>query len=106
MMSAVNKWGCIFMTLLLIVTWHLPGFLKFMFEHPLFTAELLGMSFISAIGQFFVYRMIKQFKQHFVPFTITSRKILTVGISLLYYKHKTNLIQIGGLFLVLGTVVV
>lgn len=105
-MSAVNLWGCIFMVFLSTITWHLPGFLKFMFQHPLFSAELFGMSLISAVGQFFVYRMIKQFKQHFVPFTITSRKILTVGLSLFIYGHKTNGYQVFGFLLVLGTVVV
>ena len=48
--------------------------------------------------------MIKQFKQHFVPFTITSRKILTVFISILFYHHKTNFIQMLGIFIVLSAV--
>lgn len=64
------------------------------------------MSLASGFGQFFVYRMIKQFKQHFVPFTISSRKILTVAISIVFYQHKTNWVQILGIFIVLFTVFV
>lgn len=52
----------------------------------------------------FVYRMIKQFKQHFVPFVITTRKIFTVGLSIIVYKHATNVWQILGLILVFGVV--
>jgi drug/metabolite transporter (DMT)-like permease len=64
------------------------------------------MSITSGAGQFFVYRMIKQFKQHFVPFTISSRKILTVGISIVFYGHATNWKQILGISIVLFTVFV
>ena len=59
---------------------------------------------VSSFGQFFVYRMIKQFKQHVLPFTITTRKIFTAIISILYYHHKTNFLQIVGILIVFGTV--
>jgi len=62
------------------------------------------MGILSTIGQMFVYRMIKQFKQHFVPFVITTRKIFTVGLSIIVYKHATNVWQILGLILVFGVV--
>lgn len=64
------------------------------------------MSVTSGFGQFFVYRMIKQFKQHFVPFTISSRKILTVALSIVFFKHKTNWLQIIGICIVLFTIFV
>lgn len=62
------------------------------------------MSVVSAFGQFFVYRMIKQFKQHVLPFTITTRKIFSVVLSIMFYKHQTHPIQQFGIVLVLGTV--
>jgi drug/metabolite transporter (DMT)-like permease len=62
------------------------------------------MGVLSTFGQMFVYRMIKQFKQHFPPFVITTRKIFTVGLSILYYHHETNLFQLIGLFLVFALV--
>jgi len=45
------------------------------------------MGVLSTIGQIFVYIMIKQFKQHFAPFVITTRRIFTVGLSIIYYRH-------------------
>lgn len=52
-----------------------------------------------------MYRMIKQFKQHIVPFVITTRKILTIFISILYYHHATTWMQIVGVNVVFLTVI-
>lgn len=65
---------------------------------------MVGMGVLSAVGQMFVYRMIKQFKQHFPPFVITTRKIFTVGLSIIYYKHETNYFQSLGLIMVFSIV--
>lgn len=77
-----------------------------MWAHFTFSVDLIIMSIMSGFGQFFVYRMIKQFKQHFVPFTISSRKILTATISIVFYGHRTNWVQIMGIAVVLFTVFV
>jgi drug/metabolite transporter (DMT)-like permease len=76
----------------------------FIAQHRLFLLHLLLMGGLSTLGQMFVYRMIKQFKQHFVPFVITTRKIFTVGLSIFYYHHETNGWQILGLIMVFGIV--
>jgi uncharacterized membrane protein len=60
---------------------------------------------LSCVGHFIIYRMIKSFKQHIVPFIITTRKVFTVCISLIFYNHKTHLGQIIGILIVLGVVV-
>lgn len=49
----------------------------------------------------FIYRMIKAFKQHVVPFVVTTRKIFTVGLSIFYFNHDTSLGQILAIVLVL-----
>jgi len=59
----------------------------FMWNHRLLSIHLLLYSLCAFVGQLFVYRMIKQFKQHFVPFVITTRKIFTVGLSIVWYQH-------------------
>lgn len=58
------------------------------------------MSVLTFIGQIFVYRMIKEFKQHIVPFVVTTRKIITVGFSLLYFNHKSSFQQVIGIVMV------
>lgn len=58
------------------------------------------MSIAAFIGQIFVYRMIKGFKQHIVPFVVTTRKILTVALSLVYFHHETSVGQVVSIFIV------
>ncbi len=50
--------------------------------------------------------MIEEFKQHIVPFIITTRKIITVGISILYFKHKTSAWQVVGILVVFASTMV
>lgn len=78
--------------------------LTFIGEHRLFLYHMVFMSVLSVFGQMFVYRMIKQFKQHFVPFVITTRKIFTVALSIMFYHHETNAVQIAGIVAVFGVV--
>lgn len=89
----------------MFVSWTAISAFTYMITHPMFLLHLIGMSILSCLGQFFVYRMIKQFKQHIVPFVITTRKIVTIFISILYYSHKTNIIQLSGVFIVLFAVI-
>lgn len=63
--------------------------------------DLFIMSVCSFIGQVFIYRMIKKFKQHIVPFVVTTRKIFTVGLSIIYYNHETSIGQVLAILLVL-----
>jgi len=47
--------------------------------------------------------MIKQFKQHIVPFVITTRKIFTVVISIIFYGHETSNLQYLAIVLIFVT---
>ena len=104
MMADLNKWAGIISLLFVIGSLEVMTFPVFLYQHPRFTFDLVFSSILAGFGQFFVYRMIKQFKQHFVPFTISSRKILTVVISIFFYHHKTNVIQLLGVVIVLSAV--
>jgi len=109
-MTAINKWVtiislaycCIIETIFLKIS--IIDMFVFIAEHRKFLLHLLLMGVLSTLGQMFVYRMIKQFKQHFVPFVITTRKIFTVGLSIFFYNHPTNFWQILGLMMVFGIV--
>lgn len=104
MMTQINKWVAIISFLYSCVLLEVVDIFVFLFEHKLFLFHMMVMGVLSTIGQMFVYRMIKQFKQHFAPFVITTRKIFTVGLSIIYYHHETNFFQLIGLFLVFGLV--
>ena len=104
MLEEINKW--MFITTLVGTIYSMTFFslVNFFWEHLLFTFDMFVYSFLSLVGQFFIYRLIKHFKQHIAPFVTTIRKILTVVISLVYYGHPTNWVQIFGLVIVLPTV--
>ena len=104
MMTQINKWVAIISFIYSCFLLEIVDMFVFIFEHRLFLAHLVVMGALSTIGQMFVYRMIKQFKQHFPPFVITTRKIFTVGLSIIYYHHETNFFQLIGLFLVFALV--
>jgi drug/metabolite transporter (DMT)-like permease len=87
MMEQINKWVSIISLFSMLISLTAVDAFIYTFEHPMFCIHLIGMSILSCAGQFFVYRMIKQFKQHIVPFIITTRKIFTIVLSIIFYKH-------------------
>lgn len=104
MMTEINKWVTLLSILYALVLGELFAMCTYIVTHRLFLFHMLAMGVLSAVGQMFVYRMIKQFKQHFVPFVITTRKIFTVALSIVFYHHETNSFQVIGLIMVFGVV--
>ena len=105
MLEHINKWVC-WLSLAASIIWQCQfiDIMEFMIYYPLFSFHMLVMSILSTIGQMFVYRMIKQFKQHVVPFVITTRKLFTVVLSIIFYGHVTTWLQGLGILLVFGVV--
>lgn len=87
MMTVVNKWAAISMFIYLLVSFKLGKYLYFIISHPGFAFQLFGHAVLAALGQLFVYKIIKQFKQHILPFVRASRKVLTVALSIAFYGH-------------------
>lgn len=104
-MEHINKWVAIVSFISMIASLTVKSAFVYSFYHPMFVVHLLALSVLSALGQFVVYTMIKLFKQHIVPFVITTRKILTVVISIIFYHHKTSAVQLAGMIIVIAAVV-
>ena len=100
MLAYVNKWASVFAILFSILSGNLIPMITFLFSHNELLYDLILFSFLATIGQFFIYSIAKEFKQHIVPFIITTRKIFTVGLSIFYYEHNITAMQIIGLLLV------
>lgn len=94
MMVKINATMIVFAGIPMIVSMTAFSFFQFMYYHLEYLGFILLSSTLAFIGQIFVYNMIKQFKQHIVPFTVTTRKFMSVFWSILYYHHATNWIQI------------
>ena len=52
----------------------------------------------------FKYRMIKQFKQHIVPFVMASRKIINILLSVFIIGHDYAAIQFVGVFIIFASI--
>jgi UDP-galactose transporter B1 len=100
MFSETNKWVAVISLLYAGATGSISYLISFSLNYGELLRDLLFLSIFSAIGQIFVYRMVKEFKQHIVPFVITTRKIFTVVISIFVYKHETSGMQVVGIAIV------
>ena len=67
--------------------------------------DLLIFSVLSAVGQLVIYKMIKLFKQHIVPFVIATRKCVTVVVNIVHFGHTINFKQVLGMGLVFVAII-
>lgn len=94
MMAETNMLVLVLAFVYAVLIGHLVTILKILLSHSLFAFHMISLGVLSMVGQMFVYHMIKQLKQHIVPFIITTRKIFTVGVSFIYFRHAINIEQI------------
>ena len=100
MLIKINKWCAVFSFIYLILSGQSKDFVIFCINHPDFMRDLVFLSLAAFVGQLFIYRLIREFKQHIVPFVCTTRKIITVGLSLVYFKHETSFGQVSAILVV------
>ena len=74
----------------------------FISNHRKVFYDLAIISVLATAGQMFIYRIVREFRQHMVPFIISTRKIFTVAISILYYGHQISSMQLVGVIMVLS----
>ena len=103
MFEHINKWVTILCLCYALATGQLFKSNEFAVKYDSFKWDMLILSCLTAVGQIFVYRLIKQFKQHIVPFVITTRKIFTVVISIIFYQHPTTIMQVLAIVIVFAS---
>ena len=96
----VNKWTTILTVGYSLVMGHFFHIVTFIYHHRAILIDNLLIGVLCFFGQVFIYRLVKQFKQHIVPFVITTRKIFTVALSIIYFGHKFNGFQFVGVAIV------
>lgn len=101
LLAECNKWTFILSFIYTVVTGHFMTIASFLWHHKSLFYDMLMVGVVSFTGQVFIYRLVKQFKQHIVPFIITTRKIFTVALSIFYFGHLVNLPQVVGILIVL-----
>lgn len=59
-------------------------------RHPSAVGKLVGIGCLQVSGQVAVYYVISNFKQHIYPLMSTTRKILTILVSIIIFQHSIN----------------
>lgn len=97
MYAVINRYTCTISLLLILITNRTPVILDFLLNYEGFAMDLLKFSTLNAVGQLFIYRMIKEFRQHIPAFVIAFRKCLTVMINIFWFNHSINTPQLLGI---------
>lgn len=96
----INRFTFLIATALALVTGRIFVIIDFMLNYEQFFMDIMKLSVLNAVGQLFIYKTIKQFRQHIPAFVIAFRKCLTVIVNILWFHHDINLQQILGISLV------
>lgn len=72
----------------------------FCMNHPRVVVDLLCIGVLQVIGQVSIYYVVANFKQHVFPLISTTRKIVTVLLSIFIFGHTINHWQWISIFIV------
>ena len=100
MFEHINKWKTIIALAYSVFTLEVFYFFEFFVASPKCLVHIMVLALTGSAGQIFVYWLINSFRQHVVPFIITTRKIITVAISILYFGHNVGILQVLGILIV------
>lgn len=67
--------------------------IKFLMNYPSAFIDLIAVGVLQVLGQISIYYIVANFKQHIFPLISTTRKILTVILSIFVYNHYANTTQ-------------
>lgn len=78
--------------------------LSFVVRHPAVLRHIMMFSFVSALGQNFIFYTVRHFSALAVTTITTTRKMFTILLSIAYFKHKIAPRQWAGLALVFAAI--
>ncbi len=67
--------------------------ITFIVNYPLALGYILVIGALQVLGQISIYYIVSNFKQHIFPLISTTRKILTVILSIFVFNHYINQYQ-------------
>lgn len=67
--------------------------ITFFINYPLALGYILVIGALQVLGQISIYYIVANFKQHIFPLISTTRKILTVILSIFVFNHYINTLQ-------------
>lgn len=67
--------------------------ITFIVNYPVALGYILAIGALQVVGQISIYYIVSNFKQHIFPLISTTRKILTVILSIFFFNHYINQYQ-------------
>ena len=106
MMFFANLFAIPIFLVLSLASGDLQQTLHFMANDTRFLGGICLYVICSVSGQYFIYQMIKLANTILLTAVTNTRKIVTVVLSVLIFKHKITRIQIVGIIIVFGSLFV
>ena len=100
--TSANFLTFVFVVLMTVVQGSFGEQIAFCVDHPRVIVDILLAGALQVLGQVSIYYVIANFKQHIFPLISTTRKVLTVLLSIIIFKHGLNMWQVLSIFLVFG----
>uniref|UniRef100_A0AC34QQ83 Adenosine 3'-phospho 5'-phosphosulfate transporter 1 n=1 Tax=Panagrolaimus sp. JU765 TaxID=591449 RepID=A0AC34QQ83_9BILA len=104
MMLGVNAFSAVLCFASLLEQGTLLPSMSFALTHDGFTRDVFLLSLSGALGQVFIYAIIKQFGPEVLAVIMTLRQILSIVVSSIYFSHPLSIRGIFGLLLVFGAI--
>lgn len=64
--------------------------IEFLRNYPFVLLDLIGIGILQVLGQISIYYVVANFKQHVFPLISTTRKMITILISIFLFSHTIN----------------
>eukprot|EP01080_Neovahlkampfia_damariscottae_P007171 gene7171-11483_t len=93
MMFYMNFYGVFFTLFILVITGQLIPSITFLIENQEILIDILIYLICGIFGQFFIYRTIADSGVLYCSIITTTRKVFSIVLSVLYYKHNLNFVQ-------------
>ena len=88
--TVTNFFGFIICAIFSLFEGSFQDSITFMVHYPQALMTILGIGVLQVFGQISIYFIVSNFKQHIFPLISTTRKILTVIISIFVFQHDIN----------------
>lgn len=106
LMRLVNGASAILMTAYLAITRsELIGFAQFIARHGRALVDVLAFALAGSLGQLFIFHVLARWGSVVLVTITVTRKMLTMLMSILWYRHPINLLQVIGIVLVFAAII-
>lgn len=101
----INKWKLILCLSYLLITFQATDFFKYFYYNQKCLWHFVFYGILSSMGELVIYWLLTIFRNNVVPFIVSTRKITTVLLSVIFFTHHLSIVQMGAVLLMYVTMV-